>query len=160
MVDVFWSELKYKVSAIYTHNHHIREISKMPTIRTATCTCNLVSIRCKGEPIRTAVCHCFECQRRTGSVFGVQARYLTSNAILDGDIASYTRIADSGNQVTYDFCPRCGTTMQLRLSAAPEFAVIPLGVFKEQDFASPSFSVYEQRKKGWVLFNCEMEHYD
>lgn len=26
-------------------------------------------------PVRIGICHCFECQRRTGSVFGVQARF-------------------------------------------------------------------------------------
>lgn len=132
----------------------------MSIIRTASCCCNLVTIRCKGEPIRTAICHCFECQKRTGSVFGVQARYLTENTVLDGDVVSYSRIADSGNQVTYDFCPRCGTTMRLKLNAVPDATIVPLGLFKEQDFASPSFSVYEQRKRGWISFDCEMDHFD
>ncbi|WED29414.1 GFA family protein [Vibrio sp. DW001] len=132
----------------------------MSIIRTASCSCNLVTIRCMGEPIRTAICHCFECQKRTGSVFGVQARYLTENTVLDGEIVSYSRIADSGNQVTYDFCPRCGTTMRLKLNAVPDATIVPLGLFKEQDFTSPSFSVYEQRKRGWILFDCEMDHFD
>ncbi|MFC1233980.1 GFA family protein [Vibrio sp. F74] len=132
----------------------------MSIIRTASCSCNLVTIRCKGEPIRTAICHCFECQKRTGSVFGVQARYLTENTVLDGEVVSYSRIADSGNQVTYDFCPRCGTTMRLKLNAVLDATIVPLGLFKEQDFASPSFSVYEQRKRGWISFDCEMDHFD
>ncbi|MDB1126030.1 GFA family protein [Vibrio algarum] len=131
----------------------------MTVIRTASCSCNLVTIRCKGDPIRTSICHCFECQKRTGSVFGVQARYLAENTIIDGDVISYSRIADSGNQVTYDFCPRCGTTMRLRLTSAPEAIIIPLGLFKEQDFSTPTFSVYEERKRGWIKFDCEMDHF-
>lgn len=131
----------------------------MTVIRTASCSCNLVTIRCKGDPIRTSICHCFECQKRTGSVFGVQARYLAENTIIDGDVISYSRIADSGNQVTYDFCPRCGTTMRLRLAGAPEAIIIPLGLFKEQDFSTPTFSVYEERKRGWIKFDCEMDHF-
>ncbi len=132
----------------------------MSIIRTATCSCNLVTIRCKGEPVRTSVCHCFECQKRTGSVFGVQARFAAQNTALNGEVSSYTRIADSANQVSYDFCPRCGTTVRLRLSVAPEYCVIPLGIFNEDDFPSPAFSVYEARKKGWVKFEGEMEHFD
>lgn len=132
----------------------------MTVIRTASCACNLVTIRCKGDPIRTSICHCFECQKRTGSVFGVQARYLASNTFIDGDVTSYSRIADTGNQVIYDFCPRCGTTMRLKLSSAPDSIIIPLGLFKEQDFSAPSFSVYEERKRGWIKFDCEMDHFN
>ncbi|WED24199.1 GFA family protein [Vibrio sp. JC009] len=130
----------------------------MIKIRSASCSCNLVTIQCRGEPLRTSACHCFECQKRTGSVFGVQARFYAEQTVLDGDVVSYTRIADSGNEVTYDFCPRCGTTMLLRLSSAPGYTVVPLGIFSEQDFPTPAFSVYEERKHGWVKFDCEIDH--
>lgn len=132
----------------------------MSKLRIATCSCNLVTIQCRGEPLRTSACHCFECQKRTGSVFGVQARFYSEQTTLDGEVSSYTRIAESGNQVTYSFCPRCGTTMMLRLSAAPGYSIVPLGVFREQDFPPPSFSVYEERKWGWVKFDSEVEHSD
>ncbi|MDG3085411.1 GFA family protein [Vibrio hannami] len=132
----------------------------MSKIRTATCSCKLVTLTCKGEPIRTSACHCFECQKRTGSVFGVQARFYKEQVSIEGDVSSYTRVADSGNEVSYNFCPSCGTTLLLKLSAAPGHSIIPLGIFSEQDFPAPTFSVYEERKHGWVAFDCEVEHYD
>ena len=128
-------------------------------IRMADCSCGQVNLVCRGEPLRTSVCHCFECQKRTGSVFGVQARYSKQQISFSGDVVEYTRLSESGNEVTYSFCPRCSTTMMLHLSAAPEFIVIPIGVFQEQDLPTPSFSVYEERKHGWVKFDCQMEHY-
>ncbi|NOH82265.1 GFA family protein [Vibrio sp. 03-59-1] len=127
-------------------------------IRTAKCECGNVTLICTGEPIRTSICHCFECQKRTGSVFGVQARFPAEQVSILGETSQYTRIANSNHKVTYQFCPHCGTTMQLTLSALPESSVIPLGLFKEQDFPEPSFSVYEERKHGWVKFDCQMEH--
>jgi len=41
--------------------------------RRASCNCGKLQIVCEGEPVRTGICHCLECQRRTGSVFGSQA---------------------------------------------------------------------------------------
>ncbi len=131
----------------------------MSVTRIATCTCSLITIQCTGEPVRTSVCHCLECQKRTGSVFGAQARFATQNTVLDGAVSSYTRTADSGNQVSYDFCPRCGTTMRLRLSAAPGYDIVPLGIFEENDLPAPDFSIYEARKKDWVTFEGEMDHF-
>lgn len=131
----------------------------MKKIQTAECKCHKVSVICQGDPIRTAICHCFECQKRTGSVFGVQARFNKEQVTLSGDVTQFTRIADTGNEVTYSFCPTCGTTMLLELSAVPDARVIPIGLFDQQDFPIPSFSVYEERKHGWVSFDCQIESY-
>ncbi|GAB2647041.1 GFA family protein [Vibrio panuliri] len=125
-------------------------------VRTAECSCGQVSLICKGEPIRTAICHCFACQKRTGSVFGVQARFTKSQVTYSGDVVEYTRLGDSGNQVSYSFCPACGSTMMLTLSALPDFVVIPIGVFNSQDLPQPSFAVYEEHKHSWLKFACQV----
>ncbi|NVD08867.1 GFA family protein [Vibrio sp. JPW-9-11-11] len=134
-------------------------MAQQQRVRMADCSCGQVNLVCRGEPIRTAVCHCFECQKRTGSVFGVQARFLKQHVSYSGEMVDYTRLSDSGNCVTYSFCPRCSTTMLLRLQAAPDSIVVPVGVFNEKAFPSPGISVYEQRKSGWVKFDCQLEQY-
>jgi hypothetical protein len=88
----------------------------------------------------------------------VQAKFNKEQVILDGDVTSYTRLCDSGNQVQYEFCPACGTTMRLLLSDATDFVVVPVGLFNNNEFPQPTISIYEQRKHGWVHFECTMEH--
>ncbi|MGR5237519.1 GFA family protein [Vibrio alfacsensis] len=130
------------------------------TIHTCECACGLVQLRCQGVPARTSICYSFECQKRTGSVFGVQARFDKNQVILDGEVTTYTRIRDAKNNVQYEFCPACGTTMRLLFSAAPDHAIIPIGLFGNKEFPAPSVSIYEQRKHGWVSFECTIEHFD
>ncbi|MEZ8270244.1 GFA family protein [Vibrio splendidus] len=129
-------------------------------IRSCECRCGAVNLVCRGEPQRTSVCHCYECQKRTGSVFGVQARFPIKQVTLNGEVTSFSRISDTGSEVTYQFFPKCGTTMLLQSVAAADFYIVPLGLFKEQDFPLPSFSVYEERKHGWVKFDHQMSHYN
>ena len=43
------------------------------TAREASCSCGRIRLRCKGEPVRISVCHCLECQKRTGSAFNFVA---------------------------------------------------------------------------------------
>lgn len=131
----------------------------MVKIHKASCSCGAVEIITRGDPIRSALCHCISCQKRTGSVFGVQVRFLAKQIQINGDLNHFSRIADSQNSVTHSFCPACGTTMLLSLSQAKEFAIIPMGVFDVQDFPPPSFSVYEERKQTWVELTGQMEHY-
>ena len=45
------------------------------TTREAQCSCGQLRLTCEGEPVRISICHCLDCQRRTGSVFGTQARF-------------------------------------------------------------------------------------
>ena len=80
-------------------------------IRSCECRCGAVNLVCRGEPQRTSVCHCYECQKRTGSVFGVQARFPIEQVTLSGEVTYFSRISDTGSEVTYQFCPQCGTTM-------------------------------------------------
>ena len=39
--------------------------------RTAACSCGQLTVTIAGEPDYVAACSCLECQKSTGSVFGV-----------------------------------------------------------------------------------------
>jgi len=45
-----------------------------PTTRRAACNCGQLSLTIEGEPVRISMCHCLECQRRTGAVISNQER--------------------------------------------------------------------------------------
>ena len=38
------------------------------TTRRAACSCGQLYLTIEGEPSRISMCHCLECQRRTGAV--------------------------------------------------------------------------------------------
>ena len=45
------------------------------TTRRAACSCGQLQLTIEGEPSRISMCHCLECQRRTGAVISNQARF-------------------------------------------------------------------------------------
>jgi hypothetical protein len=65
------------------------------------------------------VCHCLACQRRTGSVFGVQARFHERDVQIMGTSSTYVRVGDEGSKTTFHFCPQCGATLHCRGEANP-----------------------------------------
>lgn len=119
-------------------------------MRTARCRCARLSASCSGEPVRVSVCHCLECQRRTGSAFSAQARFPTSAVEITGEFREFVRIADSGNTLTYAFCPECGSTIGYRIDAWPDVVAVPLGGFADGDFPDPAYSIYERSKRSWA----------
>lgn len=96
------------------------------------------------------MCHCRACQRRTGSVYGVQARFAASAVTVQGPATPYTRTGDSGGKATFRFCPTCGAIVVYELDGMPDVVVIPVGAFADASFPPPTFSVYRARKPAWV----------
>jgi hypothetical protein len=114
---------------------------------------------CTGEPVRVSACHCLECQKRTGSAFGVQARWPEARVRLTGAPGIWERIADSGGRATYRFCPDCGSTIAYSNDGWPGLIAIPVGAFADPEFPAPGFSVYEHRKHRWVaVLGDAVEH--
>ncbi|MEI9989284.1 MAG: GFA family protein [Rhizomicrobium sp.] len=130
------------------------------TTHTATCSCGQLRVACEGDPVRVSVCHCLECQKRTGAPFGAQARWPTARTTIEGRATRYVRIADSGNTLSFHFCPDCGSTVYYGLDHVPDVVAVALGNFADPTFPAPSFSVYEERKHAWIDIPGDVEHLD
>lgn len=126
--------------------------------RLASCSCGELTARVVGAPVRVSICHCLACQRRTGSVFGQQARFRRDNVSLSGNSSEYVRVGDEGSRIRFHFCPHCGSTVCYELEGLEEFLVIPVGAFADPGFPTPSVSVYEKRMHGWVVPPADAEH--
>ncbi|WP_291730820.1 GFA family protein [Leisingera sp. F5] len=127
--------------------------------RTATCRCGQLSATCEGDPVRISVCHCLECQKRSGSAFATQARWPEANVTVSGKFVVWERTADSGHKATYQFCPDCGSTLAFVIEGWPGVIAIPVGAFADPQFPAPRFSVYEHRKHSWVKIpGDDVEH--
>ena len=126
--------------------------------RVAACSCGQLQAHVVGEPVRVSVCHCLACQRRTGSVFGAQARFPREAVTVVGTSTEYVRTGDEGTKCTFRFCPKCGSTVYYTLEGYPEAIALPVGAFADPSFPAPSFSVYEERMHSWVHLPGKVEH--
>ena len=118
--------------------------------RIAACSCGALRVACEGEPVRISMCHCTECQKRTGAPFGAQARWPAGAVTIEGASTAWTRTGDSGSTATFHFCPICGSTVFYRIDHIPDVVAVALGNFADKDFPPPHFSVYEERRHPWV----------
>ena len=131
------------------------------TNRTASCRCGQLTATCEGEPVRVSVCHCLTCQQRSGSAFSAQARWPKEKVAIEGRSKAWTHTADSGNSITYAFCPDCGSTVYYTGGNFPDLVAVPVGAFADPQFPPPQFSVWEERKHEWVEIRGDnVEHLD
>ena len=128
--------------------------------RHASCSCGQLSVVCEGDPVRVSVCHCLACQKRTGSVLAVQARWEAERVRIEGRAVEWVRTGDSGGKATFHFCPTCGATVYYAIDDLPGLIAVPVGAFADPTFPPPVFSVYEARKHAWVTLPEKIEHMD
>jgi hypothetical protein len=113
-------------------------------VREASCSCGQLTLTAEGDPIRISMCHCLACQRRTGSAFGIQARFPADRVRVTGRYAEYVRISDEGEERTH------GATVFWPVVAVPDAIAVPIGAFADPAFPPPTVSVYGSRRHPWV----------
>ncbi|MEM9069158.1 MAG: GFA family protein [Myxococcota bacterium] len=126
----------------------------------ATCACGHLRVHVEGDLPGTSICHCRQCQKRTGSAFGVQVKIPNERVRIEGTFKVFERRGEG--VVTLHFCPECGSTVYWRLDGMPDVVVIAAGAFAGSTVPPPPvFSVYEDRMHPWVHLPDSVEtHWD
>jgi hypothetical protein len=118
---------------------------------TGGCQCGAVRYVLTAKPIRVAACHCKECQRQSGSAFGMAMLVKRDNLTVTGLTKQITRIADSGNEVTGVFCPECGVRIYHALQSAKDVVSVKPGTLDDTSWLQPSQFIWMKRAQGWVV---------
>ena len=126
------------------------------TTHRAACSCGQLNLTIKGEPARISMCHCLECQRRTGAVISNQARFRGEQITIAGMSAAWTRTAESGNVLTFHFCPTCGSTVYWEGKGFPGYVAVAIGAFADPKFPAPTIAVWEESRHPWITFPPNM----
>jgi hypothetical protein len=131
------------------------------TVRVASCSCGQLHLTCAGEPVRISICHCLECQKRTGSIFATQARFPRDGVTIEGRATQWARRGDSGESATFNFCPVCASIVYWEAAGIPGFVTVAVGAFADPSFPPPQVSVYDERAHPWAFAAGElpMEHH-
>ncbi|MDP6691705.1 MAG: GFA family protein [Alphaproteobacteria bacterium] len=118
--------------------------------RTASCACGQLDVDCVGEPQKVSLCHCLDCQRRTGSTYGIAAFFLRDDVTTKGRTNTYQRSSDSGHGVRFHFCPECGSSVYWQPERMPTLIAVAVGSFADPSFPAPTQSVWNERRHPWV----------
>jgi hypothetical protein len=67
-----------------------------------------------------------------------------------GPTRQFTRIADSGNEVTGVFCPECGVRIYHDLKSAQDVLAVKPDTLDETSWPRPSSFIRIKNAQGWV----------
>lgn len=126
--------------------------------RTGGCACGAVRYEVTGDPIRVSVCHCNDCQRRTGSAFGIGCVFpRDAVTLVQGEMKIFERPSNSGNWVRFHFCPECGSSVIWDFEILPQARGIAGGSFDDTGWLDPKRHVWTKSAQQWVTFPDDAE---
>jgi hypothetical protein len=111
------------------------------------------------EPAIVVMCHCTQCQRRSGVPLTVNTYFKKDDVKLAGDFRIFERPAPEGRKVYNYFCPTCGTTLGWRGDVRPDVIGVAAGCFADKSLPTPSVSIWEETMHPWIKLPEGMQHF-
>ena len=125
------------------------------------CQCGALRYRVEGEPVGVGICHCTQCQKQSGSAFGMSC-IVQKEAfrLLSGSPKTFTRTSDSGRPVVCAFCPDCGTRIYHETRWLDGVLNIKPGTFDDTSFLRPQPQIWTAKKQGWVELPSDIRSFE
>lgn len=105
---------------------------------TGGCLCGDVRLVASGRPYRVGICHCLDCRKRHGAVFGASAIFPEGAVTIEGETREYRGRF---------FCPRCGSSVFARSEDEIE---VHLGCLDAPNQLLPTYENWIVRRESWL----------
>lgn len=126
------------------------------TERTGHCLCGAVSYRLLTEPVATRLCWCRDCQHLAANGT-VNVVVPTESLEISGEVSEFSNTADSGNQISRRFCPRCGSHLFANSSARPQLTVVRAGTLDDPSSVKPTTNIWASSAPKWACLDSGLE---
>ena len=119
------------------------------------CLCGALRYRLTEDPIAFYVCHCTECQRRSGSAFGLSMIVRTDALeLISGSPAMFEVELPEGRRDRGRFCLSCATRLWHETDAYPQIRGLRPGTLDEASRYTPYGDVWTRSAQPWVSFTA------
>ncbi|MGZ3319916.1 MAG: GFA family protein [Xanthobacteraceae bacterium] len=114
--------------------------------------CGYIAYEAEADPEKTAICHCTDCQRLSGSAFRTVVRVAGETfKIVSGQLTIYVKTAESGAKRVQGFCPRCGSPIYSTAEGdEPKFYSIRVGTVRQRVALVPKLQIWSCSQRHWV----------
>lgn len=129
------------------------------TSKTGSCLCGAVRFTLTTDPLAARICWCRDCQHLAAN--GTVNLLVAADALsISGALSEHSKSADSGNQVTRQFCPRCGTHIFSMSSARPQLRVLRAGNLDDPSSIQPTVNIWAASAPDWACLDPSLERVD
>ena len=121
------------------------------------CMCGQIRYDSSFEPSMTAVCHCPDCQKQTGTSFSIVVAMPLNELALEGDLTIFSTTGESGAKVHRHFCGKCGSPIYSQPDAMPGAIFLKAGTLDDTSWLTPDFEMFCDTAQPWVKMTGEWD---
>lgn len=138
--------------SLATHHRHSTGSAVCHEVFEGQCQCGAIHYRIAGEALTMFACHCTECQRQSGSAFGM-ALWIQQPMveISGGTVKEWIRTLPSGKQMVCQFCPDCGTRLFHKVVGQNQILSIKPGTLNQARNLVPAGHIWLASKQPWTV---------
>ncbi len=113
------------------------------------CTCGEVHYRLMSKPLFVNCCHCFWCQRQTGSAFVINAMIEKDRVeLIKGEVVAVNLPTRSGKGQQVMRCPKCQVALwSYYLAGNKSLCFIRVGTLNNPHLLPPDIHIYTTSKQ-------------
>jgi len=128
---------------------------------TGQCLCGATQYRVTEEPIMVYACHCTDCQKRSGSAFGLSMWVPRSAIEVTRGSAELHTLANAGGRVTHArVCAKCATRLWSEPQKEPTIAILRAGTLDDRSWVQPVAHIWTRSAQPWFVFPEGIARYD
>ncbi len=115
------------------------------------CLCGYIRYEYFGQLGPSSYCYCSDCRKETGSAFSVLIRLEEKHfKITTGNnIKSFMKAGGSGNQISRNFCPNCGSSIFSKPELHPGYIWVRAGTLDDPSLVDPVHQSWTDSKVKW-----------
>ena len=114
------------------------------------------------EPLLTAICHCQNCQRQTGTAFSIIVGVPEDSIHFEEDetLKEYLDQGKSGKAVRRKFCRNCGSPILSLVENSPGLGIIKAGTLHDPSWLKPNIEFWCSTAQPWLEISNDLIKYD
>lgn len=124
----------------------------MATKYTGGCQCGIIRYEIVGTPKKLVVCHCTDCQRQSGSAFGMTLAVNEADfQLTQGEPKFFGSKSAAGRAKLGAFCPECGTRIYHKPEWRKKTVSVKPGTLDDTGWLKPDMHLWTNSKQSWVI---------
>lgn len=133
----------------------------MPAPFEGGCLCQAVRYRLADEGLTLYACHCTDCQRQTGSAFGLSMVVARSMfVLLRGEPQGYDVPLPGGRRWRGRFCGSCATRLWSEPLKFPQVVTLRPGGLDDTSWLQPIGHIWTRSAQPWVSIPADTLSYE
>ena len=128
---------------------------------TGGCQYGTIRYEVASAPRQVVACHCTDCQRQSGSAFGMTM--VVDEAafrVTQGEPKTFASTSDAGHAKLGAFCPECGNRIYNKTEWRRGTISVKPGTLDDTRWLRPQVHLWTSSKHGWVTIPDGVEAHE